>query len=143
MMYAEPVVIPPMYAIVLVTTIFAILFGVIFKDMLEYQLGQWQLDPDPQSKINYRTSNILAAYSFTTFFVFLSVASSLSVFIPIYWLAFSVGAVVVLPTALLLWVQLGSMLDLFAEQGLEAVDLDLLAEKSPKSTEAKSTISEA
>ena len=143
MMYAEPVVIPPMYAIVLVTTIIAILFGIIFKDMLEYQLGQWQLDPDPQSKINYKTSNILTAYSLTTFFVFLSVSSSLAVFIPIDWFALSVGAVVVLPTALLLWIQLGSMLDLFAEQGLEAVDLDLLAEKSTQPTEVKSTTSEA
>ncbi len=138
-MYAEPSVIPLSYTIVFVTTVFAILIGIIFKDMLEYQLRQWQLDPDPQSKINYRTSNIVISYSLTTLFVFFSVASSLAVFVPIYWLASGVGAVVVFPTALLIWVQLGSMLDLFAEQGLEAVDLDALAQKSPQPTPTEST----
>jgi hypothetical protein len=110
--------------------------------MLEYQLAQWQLDPNPKSTINYRTSNIQVAYSATTLFVFLSVASSLAVFIPIYWLAIVVGAVVVLPTALLIWVQLGSMLDMLATKGLEAVDLDLVFSGDPQPPRKKSTPSE-
>ncbi|MGB3533226.1 MAG: hypothetical protein WBA13_06880 [Microcoleaceae cyanobacterium] len=142
-MYSEPSVIPPIYIIVIATTIFAVLLGLIFKDMLEYQLAQWQLDPNPKSLINYRTTNIRIAYSATTFFVFLSVASSLSVFIPIYWLTIVVGAVVVFPTALLMWVQMGSMLDMLATKGLEAVDLDSLFPGDPQPKNKKSTSSEA
>lgn len=141
-MYSEPSVIPPIYIIVVATTVFAVLFGLIFKDMLEYQLAQWQLDPNPKSRINYRTSNIRVAYSATTLFVFLSVASSLAVFIPIYWLAIVIGAVVVLPTGLLIWVQLGSMLDMLATKGLEAVDLDLIFPGDPQPPRKKSTPSE-
>jgi hypothetical protein len=142
-MYSEPSVIPPIYIIVIATTVFAVLLGLIFKDMLEYQLAQWQLDPNPKSRINYKTSNIRAAYSATTLFVFLSVASSLAVFIPIYWLAIVVGVVVVFPTAFLMWVQLGSMLDMLATKGLEAVDLDLIFPGDPLPPSQKSTPSEA
>jgi hypothetical protein len=141
-MYSEPSVIPPIYIIVVATTVFAVLFGLIFKDMLEYQLAQWQLDPDPKSKINYKTPNIRVAYSATSLFVFFSVASSLAVFIPVYWLALVVGLVVVLPTAFLMWVQLGSMLDMLATKGLEAVDLDLIFPGDPQPPSKKSTPSE-
>ncbi|MGB3405733.1 MAG: hypothetical protein WBA77_23840 [Microcoleaceae cyanobacterium] len=130
-MYSEPSVIPPIYIIVIATTVFAVLLGLIFKDMLEYQLALWRFDPDPKSLINYRTNNIRIAYSATSLFVFLCVASSLAVFIPIYWLAIVVGAVVVFPTAFLMWVQLGSMLDMLATKGLEAVDLDLVVQGDP------------
>ena len=112
-------------------------------DMLEYQLAQWQLDPNPHSKINYKTTNIRVAYSATTLFVFLAMASSLAVFVPIYWLTTVVGAVVVFPTALLIWVQMGSMLEMLSVKGLEAVDLDLVFPGDPKPKSKKSTPTEA
>ncbi len=142
-MYSEPSVIPPIYIIVIATTVFAVLLGLIFKDMLEYQLAQWQLDPNPHSKINYKTTNIRVAYSATTLFVFLAMASSLAVFVPIYWLTTVVGAVVVFPTALLIWVQMGSMLEMLSVKGLEAVDLDLVFPGDPKPKSKKSTPTEA
>jgi hypothetical protein len=51
-------------------------------------------------------------------------AASLSVFGLVNWLAYIIAAIVVLPTALLVWVQLGSMLSLLVTGGSEAVDID-------------------
>jgi len=40
-MNPEPFVNPPVYTLIMVTNFFAIAFGFIFKDMLEYQVAQW------------------------------------------------------------------------------------------------------
>ncbi len=140
-MYSESLVIAPIYTLIVATTVFAIIFGVIFKDMLEYQVRLWTANPDSEAKINYKTGNIVIAYLATTLFVFFSVALSLTVFVQILWLATVISFVVVLPTALLMWVQLGSMLQLWGTNGLEAVDLDFLGlnEPSEKSTESLSS----
>jgi hypothetical protein len=50
--------------------------------------------------------------------------ASLSVFGLVSWLAYIFAALIVLPTALLVWVQLGSMLSLLVSGGSEAVDID-------------------
>ncbi|MEL7034608.1 MAG: hypothetical protein AAFO04_03165 [Cyanobacteria bacterium J06592_8] len=136
-MYPESSVIAPVYSLVVATTFFAIAFGIIFKDMLEYQIDLWKADPDPNSKINYKTGNIFAAYLGTSLFVLFCVAFSLTVFVQIFWLASAIAVVVVIPTAILMWFQLGSMLQLWSDTGLEAVDLDFIAlnEPSEPSTE--------
>lgn len=135
-MYSETLVITPLYLTIILSTFFSIIFGIIFKDMLEYQVSLWTISTQPQARINYKTPNIIIAYCATTLFVLLCVASSLTVFVQIYWLAAIISVIVVLPTALLVWVQLGSMLNLWATQGLEAVDLDTVfappQEKSPE-----------
>ena len=140
-MYSESSVIPPIYSLIVATTVFAIMFGIIFKDMLEYQVALWTENPDTKSKINYKTSNIVVAYSLTSLFVLFSVALSLTVFLQIFELAAIIAVFVVIPTALLMWFQLGSMLQLWSDKGIEAVDLDFFAVNQPseKSTEPLST----
>lgn len=130
-MYSQSSAIAPIYTLIVATTFFAVMFGIIFKDMLEYQVALWSANPEPNSKINYKTGNIVAAYSATSLFVLFSVGLSLAVFVQIFWLAFAIAVVVVVPTALLMWFQLGSMLQLWSDKGIEAVDLDFFAPKDP------------
>lgn len=140
-MYSESLMIAPIYTLIVATTVFAVLFGVIFKDMLEYQVRLWTANPESQGKINYNNGNIIVAYCGTTLFVFFSVALSLTVFLQLFWLSAIIGFVVVIPTALLMWVQLGSMLQLWGTNGIEAVDIDFFALNQPseKSTEPLSS----
>ncbi|MEB3342699.1 hypothetical protein [Okeania sp.] len=112
------------YTVIQLTLLFAILFGVIFKDMLEYKLSIWLKDQNSPIKIDYQTPNIIAAYLGTTLFGFLCVASSLSTFNIVEWLSLVIGAIVVFPTALLIWVQLGSMFELMANEGIESINIE-------------------
>ena len=123
-MNAELFVNPPVYTLIMVTNFFAIAFGFIFKDMLEYRVAQWNTNRQLLKRIDYQTPNITIAYLGLSICLFLFMAASLSVFGLVYWLAWLVAAIVVLPTALLVWVQLGSMLSLLVSGGSEAVDID-------------------
>jgi hypothetical protein len=142
-MISEPLVVSPIYIVVVTSTVFAILWGIIFKDMLEYQVAVWSDSSQRSTSITYKTPNLIAAYLGMTLFISLSVSSSLAVFFPVYWIAGLMGLVVVIPTALLIWVQLGSMLNLLATKGYESIDIDTLfvdksAEKVPNPTVSKS-----
>ncbi len=123
-MNPEHYVNPPVYTLIMVTNFFAIACGFIFKDMLEYQVAQWDTNRQSQTKINYKTPNLIIAYLGLCVSLLVFVGASLSVFCSIYWIAYGLSAIVVLPTALLIWVQLGSMLILLVQGGSEAVDID-------------------
>jgi hypothetical protein len=123
-MNPEHYVNPPVYTLIMVTNFFAIAFGFIFKDILEYQVSEWNTKRQSQSQINYKTPNLIVAYLGLCISLLVFVGASLSVFCSIYWIAYGLSAIVVLPTALLVWVQLGSMLILLVRGGSEAVDID-------------------
>ena len=125
----------PVYTVIQLTLLFAILLGVIFKDMLEYKLTLWSRSKNSGTKIDYQTPNIIAAYLGTTLFVFCCVAASLSVFNIIEQLSIIMGAIVVFPTTLLIWVQLGSMFNLMENEGIEAINIEkeyILGDKKVK-----------
>jgi len=125
----------PVYTVIQLTLLFAILLGVIFKDMLEYKLTLWSRSKNSGTKIDYQTPNIMAAYLGTTLFVFCCVAASLSVFNIIEQLSIIMGAIVVFPTTLLIWVQLGSMFNLMENEGIEAINIEkeyILGDKKVK-----------
>jgi hypothetical protein len=115
---------PPVYTLIMVTNFFAIAFGFIFKDMLEYQVSQWNSNRQTQRDINYKTPSTIVAYLGLSICLFVFTGASLSVFCQIYWIAYGLSAIVVFPTALLIWVQLGSMLALLIQGGSEAIDID-------------------
>ena len=123
-MNPEPFVNPPVYTLIMVSNFFAIAFGFIFKDMLEYQVAHWDSNRQSQQGINYKTPNIITAYLGLSISLLVFVGASLSVFGLVGSIAYILGAIVVLPTALLVWVQLGSMLILLVKGGSEAVDID-------------------
>ncbi len=142
-MISEPLVVSPIYIVVVTSTVLAVLWGIIFKDMLEYQVEVWNNSPQRSTSITYKTPNLIIAYLGMILFVTLSVSSSLAVFFPVYWIAGLMGLIVVIPTALLIWVQLGSMLNLLAIKGYESIDIDTLfvdksADKIPNPTVSKS-----
>ena len=125
----------PVYTVIQLTLLFAILLGVIFKDMLEYKLTLWSRSKNSGTKIDYQTPNIIAAYLGTALFVFCCVAASLSVFNIIEQLSIIMGAIVVFPTTLLIWVQLGSMFNLMENEGIEAINIEkeyILGDKKVK-----------
>ncbi len=142
-MISEPLVVSPIYIVVVASTVLAVLWGIIFKDMLEYKVSLWSDSPQPATSINYKTPNLIIAYLGMTLLIIVSVSSSLAVFIPVYWIAGVMGLVVVIPTALLIWFQLGSMLNLLATKGYAAIDIDTLfteqsSEQTPNPTVSKS-----
>lgn len=114
----------PTYTVVLFSCLLAILCGIVFKDILEYQFARWMSQGQP-SKIDYNNPHLRAAYFLTCFFTTICVGASLSVFGVPTLFAYLLGAVVVVPTGILMWVQLGSMLSLAAREGLDAIDINV------------------
>ncbi|NJL36812.1 MAG: hypothetical protein HC899_08635 [Leptolyngbyaceae cyanobacterium SM1_4_3] len=123
-MTPEPFTNPPVFTLIMVSNFFAIAFGFIFKDILEYQVAQWDANRQSQSKINYATPHAIAAYLGLTVCLVVFMAASFSVFSLVWWFAIGLAAIVVVPTALLIWFQLGSMLSLLVRGGSQAVDID-------------------
>ncbi len=115
---------PLVSTFIMIVTFLAIANGFIFKDGLEYQIDRWNDNRDTQTEIEYRQPHLVFAYVWLTFFLFCFVAACLSVFEIGYWLAIGLGALVVFPMAVLIWIQLGSMLTLLASGGSEAIDID-------------------
>ncbi|MGB3493377.1 MAG: hypothetical protein WBA57_11650 [Elainellaceae cyanobacterium] len=117
-------VLKPVYIVVVASTLLAVAWGLIFKDMLEYQVNSWYANRASQPEVYYQKPVIVFTYTVLTLFVSICVASSLTVFgFSILW-ASVIGGVIVVPTAALIWFQLGSMLKLLVFGGSEAVDID-------------------
>ena len=114
----------PSYTVVIISCIFAVLCGIVFKDILEYQFSQWKAKGNP-SEIHYKTANLKVAYLLTSLFATLCVCTSLSTFDVPPLFAYPLGAIVVIPTAILVWVQLDSMLSLAARDGIDSIRIDV------------------
>ncbi|NEN93850.1 MAG: hypothetical protein F6K48_35230 [Okeania sp. SIO3H1] len=127
----------PVYTVIQLTLFFSIVLGVIFKDMLEYKLTLWLKNKVSQKQIGYQTPNLITAYLSMTLFIFLCVSASLSIFNIVEWLSIVIGAIVVFPTALLIWVQLGSMFELVESKGIASINIEeyMPEEKKIKSGE--------
>ncbi|NEP81427.1 MAG: hypothetical protein F6K17_19340 [Okeania sp. SIO3C4] len=127
----------PVYTVIELTLFFSIILGIIFKDMLEYKLTLWLKSKVSQKQIGYQTPNLITAYLSMTLFIFLCVSASLSTFNIVEWLSIVIGAVVVFPTALLIWVQLGSMFKLVEAKGIASINIEeyMPEEKKVKSEE--------
>lgn len=121
---------PAISTTILLTTFFAIALGFVFKDMLEYQVDFWAKNRKTQTKIDYKKPQLFIAYLGLTLCLTLFVGECLSVFKIGYLFASGLALIVVLPTALLMWVQLGSMLDLLSRGGSEAISIDAYLEES-------------
>lgn len=136
-MYYPTVVDSSVYKLILVTTVFAVIWGLIFKDMLEYQLALWNVNRNSQKQIEYQKPQVVFAYVGTTFFTTICMGAGLSTFQIGNLIAYILGAIVVLPTALFIWLQLGSMLILLVEGGSAAINIEeyLPGEKGEKKAE--------
>ncbi|MEO1134744.1 MAG: hypothetical protein AAFX40_18845 [Cyanobacteria bacterium J06639_1] len=126
-MSADPFLNPPLYAAIAVTNFFAVVFGLIFKDMLEYQVGRWQFNRDVQAEVEYKRPDLLFAFACTCFFAFLFSGCCLLLLAFPPSLAFGIAGAMVGVTALLIWVQMGSLLKMLVVGGSEAMTLDAWA----------------
>ncbi|HIK21809.1 MAG TPA: hypothetical protein IGR15_12330 [Synechococcus sp. M44_DOE_062] len=122
--FSDPFANPPIYSAIALLSFFAIIFGILFKDKLEYQVALWQLNRDSQAQIRYRTPGVILTYSLCCLFTFGFVAACLNVFGLSVVLATCVGGILVLGTAGLVWWQLGSLMALLATGGSQAIDID-------------------
>ncbi|NEO85705.1 MAG: hypothetical protein F6J87_15855 [Spirulina sp. SIO3F2] len=116
--------IPAISTAILFTTFFAIATGFIFKDMLEYQVHYWHENRQTEPRIRYDQPQVKVAYLLLTFFLTLFMGECLSVFRIGLLFAGGISVAMVLPTAFLVWVQLGSMLELLVKGGSQAIDID-------------------
>ncbi|MEN9203886.1 MAG: hypothetical protein Q6K80_09315 [Thermostichus sp. DG_1_6_bins_120] len=119
-----PFVNPPIYSAIALFSFFAVIFGIIFKDKLEYQVALWQLNRDSQPQIRYRTLGVMLTYSLCCLFTFAFVAACLDVFGLSLGLAVLVGGILVGFTGGLIWWQLESLLELLAKGGSAAIAID-------------------
>ncbi|MGF1514794.1 MAG: hypothetical protein ACFB5Z_14020 [Elainellaceae cyanobacterium] len=114
----------PVYAIAIVSTVFAVIWGIIFKDMLEYEVNRWYANRETQLSVEYRKPRLVVVYAVLSLLVSAAIGASLGTFgfSPITASLFALG--VALPTALLIWLQLGAMFKLLVFGGSEAMDID-------------------
>jgi len=124
--FSRSLVNPPIYSAIALLSFLAIIFGIIFKDKLEYQVALWQQNREGQGKIRYRTPGIILSYTLCNLFAFGFVAACLNVFGLSLGLAALVGGILVFSTAGLIWWRLGSLLELLAVGGSQAIELDFL-----------------
>ena len=110
--------------IVLIALVFAVAFGLIFKAMLEYQVNLWHDNRQTQERIHYNNTQTKLAYLGMSIFMFICVGQSLHILGFFTTLAFGTAAIVTIPTALLIWFQLGSMLELIVKGGSAAIDIE-------------------
>ncbi|MFQ3583619.1 MAG: hypothetical protein SNJ85_01605 [Cyanobacteriota bacterium] len=115
---------PPIYSAIALFSFFAIIFGIIFKDKLEYQVAFWHLSRDSQAQIRYRTPGVILTYGLCCLFTFGFVAACLYVFGLSLALAGLVSGILVLFTGGLVWWQMGSLLELLVMGGSQAIDID-------------------
>ncbi|TAD76921.1 MAG: hypothetical protein EA001_11495 [Oscillatoriales cyanobacterium] len=109
---------------VLVMLFFALAFGQIFKNMLEFQVNRWYENRRTQPTVEYKKPQMRIAYSGLTLFAFLCMGESLKVLGFYTLLAYGVAAIATIPTAIFLWLQMGSMFALMVKGGSAAIDIE-------------------
>jgi hypothetical protein len=109
---------------VLVTLFFALAFGQIFKNMLEFQVNRWYENRRTQPTVEYKKPQMRIAYLGLAVFTFLCMGESLKVLGFFTLLAYGVSLLVVVPTAIFIWLQMGSMFSLMVKGGSAAIDIE-------------------
>ena len=110
--------------LVIITTLLGVGFGLIFKNRLEFQVGQWDQNRETQETVNYKTPAIKLSYLAMSLFTFVAIGESLTVLGFFDSLAYGTAALTVIPTAVWIWFQIGSMLRLMVAGGSAAIDID-------------------
>lgn len=115
---------PPIYSLIAVTTFIAIVFGILFKDMLEYQVATWQYHRKTQVKIEYQRPSLILTYLGLCGSILVFLSACLSVFGFSWTIATVIAGLMVVFLGGLIWWQMGIQLDLLVQGGSAALDLD-------------------
>jgi len=110
-----------------------VIFGVIFKDMLEYRVAEWQLNRETQGRIHYDHPSVVLTYLATCLLTTAFSVACLMVIGLDLTLSTSVAVILVGSTAALIWWQLGSLLKTLVAGGSEAIDIDFFGAEAAES----------
>ncbi len=121
-----PYVNSPLNVVIMFTCFFAIIWGIIFKSKLEYEVGRWDANRATQERIEYRRPGLVIAYVLTSFFALIFFYCCLLLIALPTTLAAAVSVAVIGLTSVLLWFQTGSLLQMLVEGGSQAIDIDFI-----------------
>ncbi|WP_017325593.1 hypothetical protein [Synechococcus sp. PCC 7336] len=106
------------------TLFFAIAWGLMFKDMLEYEVQRWDANRETQDRVEYNQPRIFFTYAVTCLLLLaFSIYCLLAIGFPAN-IASGIAASMVGFTGILIWVQLGALLKELVEGGSEALQID-------------------
>jgi hypothetical protein len=126
-METAAIVNPPLYSAIAISTFLALVFGLIFKDMLEYRVAEWHQHRESQNRIDYQRPSLMLTYLALCLSLVFFLATCLSVFGFALWFALLTGTLMMVFLGIFIWWQLGSVLQLLVLGGSEALDIDSLA----------------
>ncbi len=103
---------------------FAVAWGLMFKDMLEHEVALWNTNRKTQETVEYRQPRIFFTYAVTSLLlVVFSIYSFVAIGFPLN-IGVPVSVVMVAFPAILIWVQLGSLLRELVQGGSKALEID-------------------
>ncbi|NEQ19260.1 MAG: hypothetical protein F6K28_05325 [Microcoleus sp. SIO2G3] len=114
----------PPYVLLIVGLFAALTSGAALAGTLKSSVRKWQNDGAESSGSRIASRNLPVPFLGITAGVGLFLCSGFEIFGFPPLLAYAVGVPVALLTALLIWLQLGSMLAFVERQGIQALDLD-------------------
>ncbi len=121
-----PFVNSPLNVAIMFTCFFAIIWGIIFKSKLEFEVGRWDANRDTQERIEYRRPDLVISYVLTSFFTLAFFYCCLLLIALPTTLAAVISVAVIGLTSVLLWFQTGSLLQMLVEGGSQAIDIDFI-----------------
>ena len=114
----------PPYFLVVIGILVALTSGAAFAATLKQIVQKWSSDRAAKVKAQLRTRQLLVPFLGIAAGVCIFLASGLEVFGFTTWLSYVVAMPLSLLIALLVWLQLGSMLTLVEKEGFQAIDID-------------------
>ncbi|OUL20106.1 hypothetical protein [Nostoc sp. 106C] len=117
----------PPYFLLLVGFLTALTSGIALSGTLKVIVQKWPSDRIENTKPRSSLKQLIVPFLGITGGICLFLSSGLGIFGFPALLALGVGLPVSLLTCLLLWVQLGSMLEFAERRGMQALDLDSLS----------------
>jgi hypothetical protein len=117
----------PPYFLLLVGLLTGITSGIALSGTLKVIVQKWPSDRTENAKPRSSLKQLIVPFLGITVGICLFLSSGLAIFGFPNLLALGVGLPVSLLTCLLLWLQLGSMLEFAERKGMQALDLDSLS----------------
>ena len=103
---------------------FAFAWGLMFKDMLVHEVARWNANRKTQESVEYRRPRIFFTYAVTSLLlVVFSIYSFVAIGFPLSY-GVPISVVMVAFPAILIWVQLGSLLRELVQGGSKALEID-------------------
>ncbi len=114
----------PPYLLLLIGFLIALTSGLALSGTIKVTVQKWQPNSDENPQNNFAWRALSVPFLGITVGTCLFLCSGLEIFGFPYMLSLGVGLTIGLLTSLLIWYQLGSMLDFVKTRGMKSLDLD-------------------